>query len=166
MNALNHFDSQSLCKEFQAWIRGCRSSSILAHELTAFESWFRVEFAAMLQSRCKATIEFNYNYPGDPGKKADLCINGNVVVEIKCFSAGRDSHKKKTYPQQISRLYDLVDNQDIKQAVCLTTFSGYTDHIMSSRMTEYWPKTSGWIHSELLPLKKGGKCYLLVSTLG
>ena len=85
----------------------------------------------MLSDICYTNIVTDYNYPNTKNK-ADLVINldkGKIVFELKSFVNHQDSNKKEKYPEQVTRLKDLLidDSSEVIQVITFTTFAGYTD---------------------------------------
>jgi hypothetical protein len=131
---------QELGLLFSEHVTSCKSCSTVCRRNAAFESWFRVELIPVLGDIGYTNIVTDYNYPNIK-RKADLAINlneGKIVFELKSFVNYQDSNKKEKYPEQVTRLKNLLidDSSEVIQVITFTTFAGYTDTSMSLRGAE------------------------------
>jgi hypothetical protein len=112
----------------------------------------------------RVELLFSYKYPLNPKSKADLCIHGQIVFELKCFSKTGDSNKKNAYPSQIGMLREHVMSKQMQQAICFTTFAGYKDARIKEMIAQFWA-TNEWKHSGPHDLLPGSRLKFLVSEL-
>ena len=158
-------DPNKFSSDFIVHVATLAGTQIVADELTALESWFRVEIPSMLigNGLSREMLLFNYKYPLNPKSKADLCLHNQIVFELKCFSRTGDSNKKNAYPGQIAMLRDHVIRKQICQAICFTTFAGYKDTNLKKMIVQFWPAANGWTHSGPHDLLPGSRLKFLVS---
>jgi hypothetical protein len=61
------------------------------------------------------------------------------VFEIKCFVRGADANKMQKWPEQLSRLLDLVRDRDAVQGIAVSTFYGYPQRKLMELISRFHP---------------------------
>lgn len=107
------------------------------------ENWFQVELWVHLTQKGAAVV------PGPPipgGKtKADLALRGGTrittLIEMKCFVQAADANKSSTFPGQLDRLEQLVQDGGVDQAVAVATFSDYGPQALDTKIAQKMERT-------------------------
>lgn len=130
-------DLATLAQSVSKHVSTCTSARFLCTTQASFESWFRVELVPILMEMGVEydTISPDYTYPSS-NHKADLVCStegGQIIMELKSFASKQDRNKRNQYPEQIKRLYSLINqNASIAQVITFTTFQGYSPRQLSA----------------------------------
>lgn len=147
-------DINLLSEELANHIKNLPARKLVAVTRTAFESWFRVELACVLQRVTTGTrliFNFNYTLEGCQNLKADICLLGEdsetTVFELKSFVSGADANKKESFPKQNNLLYQHVKENQFSQGVSFVTFIGYSDRQIKKMLSLFYAEKE-WQVSE------------------
>jgi hypothetical protein len=154
-------DIKELAKRFILHASKLRSARFVCSKRVALEGWFRAEIVPVLEDMGIAFDKITPIFSIDSNRKADLAIqteNGFVAFEFKCFVAGADANKKKTFPQQLDRLERAVETDKIIQGIAFVTFSHYSDRQLESLIQKFfkggnWETTGPLIVIDSYPLQ-------------
>jgi hypothetical protein len=156
--------AKSLAEDFAKHVAGCPSGIIACNVGAAAEAWFQVELAHLLVRAGLDSVHFGYDYPNSR-EKADLAVKGKwglSVIEIKCFVQGADSKKMATWPLQLKRLLNLVENGVAAQGVAVSTYYGYSEKKTSDLLFRFYPVP--WSHSGAVRFIEDAPLQLVVAT--
>ncbi len=164
---MNHIYPDILTKTFQEHATSLKSTRLVVNEWrTTFESWFRVELVqAMIDGNMIDPVDVVYNfvYPMDRTKKADICLRRQMAFELKCFCCNADANKKQSFPNQINLLEHHVAGGQLVQGICFLTLQGYSLDQQKSLVDRLFSSRPHWKVMSALALMNSNKFFVQIA---
>lgn len=137
-------DIRLLLDAMKKHVASAQSSRFLTTTRAAYETWFRVEMAPVLEELgiLQSNLDPDFKYP-ESNQKADLVARIKerlVVFELKSFVDEADSNKVAEFPKQLLRLEALLDKPNVIQVLAFVTFFGYSHRRMQGYLERFFDK--------------------------